>query len=205
MSLLPEEFPLVLTVFLALGARRIAGRKVLARRSAAIEALGAATVLCCDKTGTLTLNRMSVAELRTDRAAHAVVAEREAPAAFERLLRCAAMACPPQSSDPMDKAILQLAGSRAARDGLVHGYGLTPELLAMAQVWRLPGDGGRAVTAKGAAEAVADLCSLSQDARSAMRREVEDMAGRGLRVIAVAEARCDGAVSYTHLTLPTKA
>jgi Ca2+-transporting ATPase len=63
MSLLPEEIPVVLTVFLALGAWRIAQHQVLTRQVPAVEVLGAATVLCVDKTGTLTLNRMAVARL----------------------------------------------------------------------------------------------------------------------------------------------
>ena len=64
MSMLPEEFPVVLTVFMAMGAWRISRARVLTRRAAAIEALGSATVLCSDKTGTLTQNQMSIAELR---------------------------------------------------------------------------------------------------------------------------------------------
>ena len=64
MSMLPEEFPVVLTVFMAMGAWRISRARVLTRRAAAIETLGSATVLCTDKTGTLTENRMSIAELR---------------------------------------------------------------------------------------------------------------------------------------------
>src|ERR1019366_4397246 len=64
MSMLPEELPVVLTVFMAMGAWRISRARVLTRRAAAIETLGSATVLCTDKTGTLTENRMSIAELR---------------------------------------------------------------------------------------------------------------------------------------------
>ena len=63
MSLLPEEIPVVLTVFLAIGAWRMSQRRVLTRRMPAIEALGSATVLCVDKTGTLTLNQMTVRRL----------------------------------------------------------------------------------------------------------------------------------------------
>ena len=64
MSMLPEEFPLVLTVFMVMGAWRISRARVLTRRVAAIETLGAATVLCTDKTGTLTQNRMTIVALR---------------------------------------------------------------------------------------------------------------------------------------------
>ena len=66
MSMLPEEFPVVLTVFMAMGAWRISRARVLTRRAAAIETLGSATVLCTDKTGTLTENRMTIVELRRE-------------------------------------------------------------------------------------------------------------------------------------------
>jgi Ca2+-transporting ATPase len=99
MAILPEEYPVVLTVFLALGAWRIARRDVLTRRMPAIETLGAATVLCVDKTGTLTENRMAVKEVLAgeERAvlAHAALASELAP------------------FDPMDNAILATAAERA--------------------------------------------------------------------------------------------
>lgn len=92
MSLLPEEFSLVLSIFLTLGARRMERRRVLSRRTACIEALGAASVPCVDKTGKLTLNRMTVAELRIEDMSHAVGAGAEPSPAFARLARTAAMA-----------------------------------------------------------------------------------------------------------------
>jgi Ca2+-transporting ATPase len=105
MSLLPEEFPVVVTVFLALGAYRMAREKVLARRMAALETLGATTVLCTDKTGTLTENRMKVVEFTTALAGRppgATVTEQE-------LRETSALACPRESFDPMDEATLRFA------------------------------------------------------------------------------------------------
>ncbi|WP_084183146.1 cation-translocating P-type ATPase [Nevskia soli] len=191
MSLLPEEVPLVLTVFLALGARRIAERQVLSRRAASIEALGAATVLCADKTGTLTLNRMLVAELRVGDASCVIANGQALPAAFEQLARRGAMACAAQPTDPMDKAIVELAGPVAVGH-LVHEYPLSPDLLAMSQVWKRTGESRCIVATKGAPEAVADLCGIDEAERVRLRASLEDMAGRGLRVIAVAEASFDG-------------
>jgi Ca2+-transporting ATPase len=191
MSMLPEEFPVVLAVFMAMGAWRIGRAGVLTRRAAAIETLGSATILCTDKTGTLTENRMSVAELwlpsgelTTLGSAHAL------PAGFQALLGNAALASAVNPVDPMEIA-LHAAGT-LHRDGEktegehVHGYALRPELLAMSNVWQI---GSRlTIAAKGAPEAIAGLCRLAPDARAAMTAAVEAMAGRGIRVLAVATA-----------------
>ena len=194
MSLLPEEFPLVLTVFLALGARRLAQTHVLSRRASSIEALGAATVLCSDKTGTLTLNRMSVAELHLPGAVHPVKADATLPPGCTSLVRCAARARAAEPTDPMERAILELAGAGASVGRMVHAYGLSPDLLAMTQVWRRSGDTCYTVAAKGAPEAIIDLCRLVPAERVELQAAQDDMAQRGLRVIAVAQARFEGAV-----------
>jgi Ca2+-transporting ATPase len=177
MSMLPEEFPLVLAVFMTMGAWRISQARVLTRRAAAIETLGSATVLCTDKTGTLTRNQMSVAEC--------VSAE-----GLEKadLLRCAALACAPEAFDPMDRAIAAAAGAIEEGRSLVRSYPLSAGLLAVTQVWRLPGRPGLVVCAKGAPEAVIALCRLSSDAGATIRLAVEAMASRGMRVLGVARA-----------------
>ena len=191
MALLPEEFPLVLSVFLALGARRIAARHALARSAASIEALGAATVLCTDKTGTLTLNRMSVAEVRTPDATFASVHQGWPPAAHE-LLRIATMACAAESTDPMERAILAEAPG-APNGAPVREYGLSPELPAMSRVWAPSAAGAAArVATKGAPEAIADLCQLDAAHRAVLREQVNEMANRGMRVIGVAHAEFRG-------------
>jgi Ca2+-transporting ATPase len=175
MSMLPEEFPLVLAVFMTMGAWRISQVRVLTRRAAAIETLGSATVLCTDKTGTLTRNQMSVAEC--------------APAeglGTPDLLRWASLACSPEAFDPMDRAIAGAAGTSTEARSLVRGYGLSTGLLAVAQVWRLPGAAELVVAAKGAPEAVIELCHLDADAAAEIRAAVEGMAARGMRVLGVA-------------------
>ena len=106
MATLPQEFPLVLTVFLVIGARRISQRRVLTRRFSAIEALGAATVLCADKTGTLTVNRMAVSELQAGKEVYAVDygRDRELPETFHALLEFGILASARDPFDPMEKA-----------------------------------------------------------------------------------------------------
>jgi Ca2+-transporting ATPase len=195
MATLPEEFPLVLTVFLVLGAWRMSQNKVLTRRSAAIEALGAVTVLCTDKTGTLTLNRMSVAALVTDGEwwAGASPADPELPERFHPLVAFSILASRPDPFDPMERAFSDLGDQFLKRTEhihpdwvLRHGYPLQPGLLAMTQVWRTKS--GSVVATKGAPEAVADLCHLPADKIEAVRHDVAALAALGLRVLAVAQA-----------------
>ena len=199
MSMLPEEFPLVLTVFMVMGAWRLSRSQVLTRRPAAIETLGAATVLCTDKTGTLTRNLMAVQWLERDAECAAAVergggAETLQPRLRE-LLEVAVLACRPEAVDPMDRALVRLAQERA-RDAraaeLVRGYPWRPELPARVQVWRRPGE-PLLGAAKGAPEALAVLCRLSGEASQALRARVEELARRGMRVLAVAAARLETA------------
>ena len=145
MSMLPEEFPLVLTVFMVMGAWRLSRSQVLTRRPAAIETLGAATVLCTDKTGTLTRNLMSVEWLERDAQCAAAVARPAGSRALhprlQELLETAVLASRPEAVDPMDRALVRLAadvGGGAAGAELVRGYPWLPELPALVQVWRLP-------------------------------------------------------------------
>ncbi|WP_428685061.1 cation-translocating P-type ATPase [Reyranella sp.] len=186
MSLLPEEFPLVLTAFMVMGAWRLSRVRVLTRRASAIEMLGAATVLCSDKTGTMTQNRMNLAEVRTSGTTwHAGHSEPDAEAAV--LIEVARGASSPEPSDPMEKALAAQA-SGAAAGKLVRRYSLQPTLLAMSHVWQ-DADGSRSVSTKGAPEAVGSLCRLDAAGQAWLHRAVEDMAGEGMRVLGVAQAR----------------
>ncbi len=203
MSMLPEEFPVVLTVFLAMGAWRISQARVLTRRAAAIETLGSATVLCTDKTGTLTMNRMSVAEIRLPGGAafRAGAAGPRLPTEFLAVLETGVLASAVDPRDPMEKAFHELSarhhaaggGGRADAGGLVRAYGLRPDLLTVSNAWRGADARTSLIATKGAPEAVADLCRLDASAREALRRHVDDMAGRGMRVLGVARARFEGA------------
>ena len=171
MALVPEEFPVVLTVFLALGAWRISRRGVLTRRMPAIEMLGAATVLCVDKTGTLTENRMSVVETA------------------QPVTDVAALACELEPYDAMDRAIVAAASAEALRQRrewrLERDYPLTAQFLAVCHAWR--SDTLR-VALKGAPETVLRLCG-----RLDLLPEVERAAARGWRLLGVAQATHDGA------------
>lgn len=198
MAMLPEEFPMALSVFLAIGAWRLAQVKVLARRPAVIEALGAATLLCVDKTGTLTENRMRLRRLVTATADVDLAGDPPLPEDVHPLLEYAVLASRRGGVEPMDRAIVDrgdtaLAGTEHLHPAwlLEHEYPLTPDLLAVSHAWRAH-DGTRTVAAKGAPEAVADLCHLDAGATAAWLARVQALAQQGLRVLAVAQGRGAG-------------
>lgn len=188
MAMLPEEFPVVLTIFLAMGASRIGRAGVLTRHASAIETLGAATVLCTDKTGTLTEHKMAVTRAwlatgeMTDIDDPAKVADE-----FSELLSTSTLASAVVPVDPMEIAIHAAGNTDVPVNALAHSYGLRPDLLAMSNVWKQ--DDEYLIAAKGAPEAIATLCHLSAAAAKKMTKVVDDMAGRGIRVLGVATAR----------------
>ncbi len=204
MAILPEELPVVLSVFLGLGAWRIAQKNVLTRRLPAIEMLGSATLLCVDKTGTLTENRMSVVTLAAaDGALCRCDSATPIPAQYHDILEYGALASHRDPFDPTERAIAdalahRLAGSdRRHRDWVLAGeYPLSRSMLAMSRVWVRPDARSWVVAAKGAPEAIADLCHLDRVRTEALEARVSEIASTGLRVLGVARAL------YTGDTLP---
>ena len=202
MSVLPEEFPVVLTVFLALGAWRLSRQGVLTRSMPAIEALGAATVLAVDKTGTLTENRMALSMLDDGATRLVLDGERNAPdAGMRRLLGAALAACEIRAFDPMERAIIAAARKHAPQEAqalegmaLIHEYELTPELLAVTHVWRGTASDRLMVATKGAPEAVAGLCRLDAAEVRRLLEQVDEVARDGLRVLAIASAEIQGGI-----------
>ncbi|MFT3858437.1 MAG: cation-translocating P-type ATPase [Aquabacterium sp.] len=204
MSMLPQEFLLIFAVFMAMGAWRISQQRVLVRRASAVEALGTTTVLCTDKTGTLTLNRMRIAALHAQGVAWQVAEGASTMTDAHRLLLSfGILASERQPFDPMEKAFWALGEQAFVPDDphwhpdgtLAHEYALSPEMLAMTHVWQLPGHDGHVVATKGAPEAVADLCHMPDAERVPLRGIVEAMASRGMRVLAVARSRHPGVSS----------
>ena len=208
MAILPEEYPVVLAVFPALGARRLAQEGVLTRRINAIETLGAITVLCTDKTGTLTENRMQVSALAVGPAAQPLVlnlvdlsaaSDPTLPEAFHGLLEHAILASAPEPFDPMETAFHQLGQRFLAttehlhRDWtLVQTYALSPALRAMSHVWKAQGNKLHTVSAKGAPEAVMSMCHMPAELQAQWAQAIDAMASQGLRVLAVAQGRFEG-------------
>lgn len=206
MATLPEEFPVVLTIFLALGAWRISQRHVLTRRVPAVEMLGAATVLCTDKTGTLTQNRMTVTHLMHENEMLEVgLKQRNLPESFHELVEYGILATPPDPFDPMEKAIKELGGRTLVNTEHLHSdwdlmkeYPLSEKLLAMSDVWRSKSQDRFVIAAKGAPEAIADLCHLDETKLEEIKSSVNQMADQGLRVLGVAKAE------FSSLNLPAE-
>ena len=211
MAILPEEFPVVLTVFLALGAWRLSRIHVLTRRMPAIEMLGAVTVLCVDKTGTLTANEMTLRKVqRDDRVIDLTTPVPALPDELHVVLEDAILASKRDPFDPMERALHE-AGDRLVKDtehlhpgwSLVREYPLTPGLLAVSHVWQTETDGRLVVASKGAPEAIADLCHLPPDRRESLARDVAQLASQGLRVLGVARGELGpGALPDAHHDLP---
>ena len=190
MSVLPEEIPLVLAVFFAMGAWRISRARVLTRRATAIETLGSATVLCTDKTGTLTENRMRVELVVTNGETWHRSETAPLGAKAEDVLHAALGASAPLPTDPMDRAIHEVAvlAEAALPRSLLQSYGLRPDLFATTNIWSRQDGINVAAYAKGAPEAIADLCHINKSDRDRLLLEVEKYAALGFRLLGVAEA-----------------
>jgi Ca2+-transporting ATPase len=198
MATLPEEFPVVLTIFLALGAWRISQKQVLTRRVPAVETLGSATVLCVDKTGTITLNRMSVSKLFARGRFYDIRAGDQSflPETFHELIEFSILASQIDPFDPMEKAIKQLGERYLAETehlhwdwNLVHEYPLSRQMLSLSRIWKSPDGSDYIIASKGSPEAIADLCHFNDRQTEELSRHISIMADEGLRIIGVAKAR----------------
>jgi len=210
MAILPNELPAVLTIFLALGAWRISQRHVLTRKMPAVENLGSTTVLCVDKTGTLTMNQMSVRMLFTGNNTGVELdlqksELKDLPEEFHELVEFGILASSPSPFDPMEKAVHRVGAEFLAKTEHIHAdwklareYPLSPEMLAMSHAWKGNMHGSYVLATKGAPEAIMDLCHLDSNRVREISKKVEDFARRGLRVLGVAKAK------FASETLPGK-
>lgn len=201
MAVLPEEFPVVLVIFMTVGAWRLSAKKVLTRRPAVIETLGAATVLCVDKTGTLTLNKMELTTLYSRGEVYELPHSGQAtiPETQHGLLEYAMLSSQKDPFDPLEKEI-RAKGETYLKDtdhlhanwNLVKEYPLTDELLAISEVWRSPETNEYVIAAKGSPEAILDLCHAQGQIKTDFLLRVTQMSERGLRVLGVAKAMFGG-------------
>ena len=186
MAAFPEEFPLILTLFLSAGAWRLASHGLLVRRLASVETLGATTIICTDKTGTLTHGAFEAVE-------HQVL---DLGLSDRPFLEAALLACERHPADPMEQALVRYAAAR----GVDHGEVLTRYTLLrdydfdalgkhMSHVWRDTATGEGVVAAKGAVEGLLAHAAAGDETRRALTSANADMAARGLRVLAVAGVR----------------
>lgn len=207
MAILPEEIPVVLTLFLGLSAWRLSKENILARNIPAVELLGATTLLCVDKTGTLTANRMTVRRLWANGHEIDLMSEPGCalPEELHALLEFGVLASQQNAFDPMELAITQagqqlLSGTEHLHADwrIVHDYPLSKELLAMTRVWQSTDSTVKMIAAKGAPEAIIDLCHLDAAMAERISAQVTQMAQSGLRVLGVAQ------VKFSDQTLPGK-
>lgn len=195
MSILPEEFPVILTVFLAIGTFRMSKNNVLTRKPSAVETLGSATVLCTDKTGTLTINKMTISTLFNGRETIDLIKNNDCPGTFHNLLEYGVLASQFNPFDPMEKAIIELGCQILkkrkfdnAQWNAVKEYPLSKDFLVMSRVFVHFETNEMIIAAKGAPEDIARLCHLTEDNRKIISDITEEFAAKGLRVLGVAKS-----------------
>ncbi len=199
MAMIPEEFPVILTVFLSMGAWRLAKKNSLVRKLPSVETLGAVSVLCVDKTGTITMNQMTVQELWT------------ANGTEQTLVETMGLGCETDTYDPMEKAMLRcceehdIPREKLFSNEFVSEYAFTNELKMMGHVWRR--DGKLVIAAKGSPERILTICELTDEERRTAEEQIQALSASGLRVIAIAtahpenEAAIPAAITDCRLTL----
>ena len=195
MAVLPEEFPVILTVFMALGAWRMSKKKVLTRNPSAIETLGSATVLCTDKTGTLTQNKMTVSQLFNGDTFCTVVKGKELKEEFHEIMEYGILSSQTNPFDPMEQAItgmgeMSLKGTEHIHKSweMIKEYSLSKELMAMSRVFSEKSTKQKIIATKGSPEAIFELCHLDANEKKRLSQAVEELAAGGLRVLGVAKA-----------------
>ncbi len=180
MAMIPEEFPVILTVFLSMGAWRLAKKNSLVRKLPSVETLGAVSVLCVDKTGTITMNQMTVQKVWTGN-------EQE-----QKLIETMGLGCETETYDPMEKAMLAYCEEHGiSKESLFHNefvteYAFTDELKMMGHVWRR--NGQLVIAAKGSPERILTICELTDVEREIVEKQMNDLSREGLRVIGIATA-----------------
>ena len=200
MAMIPEEFPVILTVFLSMGAWRLAKKHSLVRKLPSVETLGAVSVLCVDKTGTITMNQMSVQELWV------------ASGDEQSMVETMGLGCETDTYDPMEKAMLSCCEARGItrnhlfeESDFLTEYAFTNELKMMGHVWHH--DREILIAAKGSPERIFTVCELTEEQRAQAERKNLELSGQGLRVIAIAiakpasEAEIPASITDCRLTL----
>lgn len=191
MAILPEEFSVVMTVFMALGSWRLSKKNVLTRKPTAIETLGSATVLCTDKTGTLTQNKMVVAAMQDGEQIWKQSEFMAQKTNLLSLITVAMKASPKDSVDPMEKAILEtfktLSEGSEKPSERVKEYPLSKEFFAITCVERIAGKSELLVSCKGAPEVILRMCNLNEEEINKQMLAVRQMAEKGYRVLGLAQ------------------
>lgn len=190
MAILPEEFPVVLTVFLALGAWRLSKKNVLSRQANAIETLGSTSVLCSDKTGTITQNKMELVSVFQKDIVYSKADFESKSDEVAIICHTAILASQINPIDPMEQAILNHAKLYKVdyeKEKLIKEYPLSKELFAMTRVTKGESETFN-ISCKGSPEAILNLCKIEGQVLDNLKEEIVKMAEAGLRVIGVANS-----------------
>jgi len=196
MSILPEEIPVAFTTFMALGAWRLMKTGVIVKQMRTVETLGSATVICTDKTGTITENKMSLARLYLPGSSQIITADEAREADARELIRMAMWSSEPIPFDPMETALHEAYAASAHADErphyrMIHEYPLDGRPPMMTHIFE-DNDGNRIIACKGAPEAVMHVSDMSKEERTAAADAVSRLASQGYRVLAVGSARFSG-------------
>jgi len=194
MSVLPEEIPVAFSAFMALGAYRLLKENVIAKQPYTVEALGAATVICVDKTGTLTQNEMKLAEVY-DYASDTVTDWFAGETLFSKTLEYAMWASEPKPFDPMEESIHDAYAGTAPKDRrsefkLAHEYPIKGNPPVMTHI-HLDADGNYVVACKGGLETILNQSTLSPEELEKINSLASSIAAKGRRVLGVAESRAN--------------
>lgn len=177
MAMIPEEFPVVLTVFLSMGAFRLAKKNSLVRKLSSVETLGTVSVLCVDKTGTITMNKMSIDNIWTFNG-------RE-----ETLVEIMGLACDENPYDPMEQGMLKyceennFTKEKLFNRKCLKEYSFTCESKMMGHVWEQNGE--IVIASKGCTEKIIGISNLNEEDKIIIENKIYEMSSKGLRVIAI--------------------
>ena len=196
MSILPEEIPVAFTTFMALGAWRLMKMGVVVKQMKTVETLGSATVICTDKTGTLTENKMQLSKLYTLTTGYAAAGQQPLQADEKELVRLGMWASEPIPFDPMEIALHNAYAATTGTDerpryNMVHEYPIGGKPPMMTHIFE-NGNGNRIIAAKGAAEAIIKLSRLSVEEKHKVQDAVQALSHEGFRVLGVGESSFEG-------------
>jgi len=196
MSILPEEIPVAFTTFMALGAWRLMKLGIIVKQTKTVESLGSATVICVDKTGTITENKMELVKLFALKTSAVTDPGAELNDAEKELIRIAMWASEPIPFDPMEAALHEKYAALYAVDErtnykMLHEYPLSGRPPMMTHLFE-DADGNRIIAAKGAPEAIISVSELTDAEKIMIAKALAEMTASGYRVLAVAETEHAG-------------
>lgn len=197
MSILPEEIPVAFTTFMALGAWKLTKTSILVRDLNTVETLGAATVICIDKTGTITENKMELASIFNLKNRQTFIAQDiKNQTDLDEVTHYGMWASEPVPFDPMEIALHKAYERQASKDEradfkMIHEYPLGGKPPMMTHIFE-NSEEKRIIAAKGAAEAILAVSEVSANDLELIHQKIQEFAGNGYRVLAVARTEFNG-------------